>query len=102
MNRWNEGMYGERWKKFRRVLLLRYCKIYMNNKVYHPVFESNPTCGLHYALKLKNEGQFQKAEEILRKIKDQYKDRLFIEMNEQKGNAPVSYTHLTLPTILLV
>ena len=62
MNRWNDGMYGERWKKFRRVLLLRYCKIYMNNKGYHPVFESNPTCGLHYALKLKNEGQFQKAE----------------------------------------
>ena len=31
LNRWNEGMYGERWKKFRRVLLLRYCKIYMNN-----------------------------------------------------------------------
>ena len=34
------------------------------------MFETNPTCGLHYALKLKNEGQYQKAEEILRKIKD--------------------------------
>ena len=83
MNRWNDGMYGERWKKFRRVLLLRYCKIYMNNKGYHPVFESNPTCGLHYALKLKNEGQFQKAEEILRKIKDDDEFNLFetIEKN---------------------
>ena len=49
----------------------------MNNKGYHPVFESNPTCGLHYALKLKNEGQFQKAEEILRKIKFHYEFDLF-------------------------
>ena len=71
MNRWYEGMYGERWKKFRRVLLLRFCKIYMNNKGYHPVFETNPTCGLHYALKLKSEGLFQKADETLRKIKDE-------------------------------
>jgi len=55
----------------------------MNNKGYHPVFESNPTYGLHYALKLKNEGQFQKAEEILRKIKDHYEFNLFetIEKN---------------------
>jgi len=83
MNRWNEGMYGERWKKFRRVLLLRYCNIYMDTKGYHPVFESNPTCGLHYALKLKNEGQVQKAEDILRKIKDHSEFNLFetIEKN---------------------
>ena len=83
MNRWYEGMYGERWKKFRRIILLRLCKIYMNNKGYHPVFESNPTCGLHYALKLKNEGQFQKAEQILRKIKDDDEFNLFetIEKN---------------------
>ena len=32
----------------------------MNNKGYHPVFESNPTCGLHYALKLKTKDSFKK------------------------------------------
>ena len=42
----------------------------------------------------------------------QYKSRIFIEMNDKKINAksimgmmslePVSYTHLTLPTIRLV
>ena len=82
--RWNEGMYGERWKKFRRVLLLRYCKIYINRKGYHPVFESNPTCGLHYALKLKNEGQVQKAEDILHKIRDHSEFNQF-ETNEKNA-----------------
>jgi len=55
----------------------------MDTKGYHPVFESNPTCGLHYALKLKNEGQVQKAEDILRKIKDHSEFNLFetIEKN---------------------
>ena len=47
------------------------------------MFETNITCGLHYALKLKNEGQFQKAEEILRKTKDDDEINLFetIEKN---------------------
>ena len=55
----------------------------MDTKGYHAMFESNSTCGLHYALKLKNEGQFQKAEEILRKIKDDDDFNLYetIEMN---------------------
>ena len=47
------------------------------------MFETNPICGLHYALKLKNEGQFQKVEEILRKIKDDDEFNIFetIEKN---------------------
>ncbi len=49
----------------------------MINKGYHPVFESNPTCGLHYALKLKNEDQFQKAEDISHIIKDHSEFYLF-------------------------
>ena len=55
----------------------------MKTKGYHPIFKSNPTCGLDYALKLSNEGQNIDTEKILLKIKN-YQDINNFKTTEKK------------------
>ena len=84
LDRWNGGIYVKRWWKFRRVLLLRFCRLYMRNQGYHPVFDTDPTCMLHYAFHLKQKGLKKESEERMKKLIANPEYYLF-DVNEKKS-----------------
>tara|TARA_Y100000294_G_scaffold38842_2_gene34836 strand:- start:30421 stop:30837 length:417 start_codon:yes stop_codon:yes gene_type:complete len=40
----------------------------MRDQGYHPVFDTDPTCMLHYALQLKQKGMIKESEERMKKL----------------------------------
>ena len=84
LDKWNEGIYTNRWLTLRRRLILRYCNLFMDKKNIHSIFNNDPTCNLYYTLNIKKKGDYKLAEQRFIQIKNDY-DINYFNTEEQKS-----------------